>query len=306
MNYKNTLQKFLDSSSSLPKIIVIYGPTGSGKTAMSIDIAKSLDTEIISTDSRQIFRWMDIGTGKVTKEEMQSVVHHMIDIISPSQSYSVWEFQSSAQPIVDDLHTRCKIPLLVGGTGLYIDSLIFSRAFWELPSDPVLKKSFEKFSIQELYSKLQKIDPKYAIEIHPNNRPYIERAIEVKQLSGKSKKDFRSDLELKYDVLFLHPYIWEERDIFSDNYRQLLYTRINKRVTMMFDAGLLQEFEWLLKKWYTENDFGMKSIGYSEFFPYFSWNVTLSEVQENIQKHSRNYAKRQITWFRKYQTLKKY
>lgn len=303
MKYKKRIQHFLNTPSDKQKLVVIYGPTGAGKTDMSIEIAKQLDSEIISTDSRQIFTWMDIWTGKITTEEMQDVPHHMLDVIFPDQSYSVWEFVASSQKIIDNLYERWKIPMLVWGTGLYIDSLIFKRAFWELPNDPILKKNFAKFSTQELYNELQEIDPEYAEEIHPNNRPYIERALEVKKLSWKSKKDFRSEPELKYDVLFLHPSIWEEDDIFSETYRQLLYARINKRVGMMFDMWLEEEIRQLVKEGFHEDHFGMKSIGYAEFFSYFRWEIGRDEVQEKIKQHSRNYAKRQLTWFRKYQSF---
>lgn len=172
---------------------------------MSIDIAQFLDTEIISTDSRQIFKYMDIGTGKITLEETKGVKHHMLDIISPDQEFSLGEFQSGAEKIIFDLHSRDKIPMLVGGTGLYIDSLIFDFNLPKVPADENLRKELFELSKDDLYAKLVELDPEYAKELHPNNRPYVERAIEVKMLTGKSKTEFREEKKLKYDVLFLTP-----------------------------------------------------------------------------------------------------
>ena len=291
MNYQAELTHFLEKKSDKPKCIVIYGPTACGKTAMSIDIARQLGTEIISTDSRQIFRGMDIGTGKIRQEEKERIIHHMIDIIKPSQSYSVGEYKLEAEKYMQEILNRGKIPLLVWGTGLYIDSLIYESSIGAMPSDTELRKSFDILSDSELYAKLEALDPEYALEIHPHNRPYIERALEVKTLSGKSKKDFRSEKELRYETLFLTPYLWD---------REALYSRINQRVAMMFDEGLEAEVRGLIEAWYSEFDFGMKSIWYSEFFPYFSWEISLQEIQNRIAQHSRNYAKRQITWFKKY------
>lgn len=296
MNYKKQLKNFLNKSSDKQKIIVIYGPTGSWKTSMSIDIAKKIDTEIISTDSRQIFKYMDIGTGKITQEEMQWVPHHMLDIISPDKSFSMWDFVRGSQKVMDNLWTQNKIPMLVGWTGLYIDSLIFERNATEVGSDPELRKQLDTLNNEELYNKFVELDPEYAAEIHPNNRPYIERGIEVKMITGKSKREFRAKKTLLYDVLFLTPDYWD---------RANLYSRINTRVEMMFGQWVEDEVKNLVEnKWYTENDFGMNSIGYREFFPYFSWEISREEVIENIQKNSRNYAKRQLTWFRKYEKFR--
>ena len=292
MNYQVELTYFLEKKSEKPKCIVIYGPTACGKTAMSIDIARQLGTEIISTDSRQIFRGMDIGTGKIRQEEKEGIHHYMIDIINPDQTYSVWEYKLAAEKHLQDILSQWKIPLLVWGTGLYIDSLIYESSIGAMPNDIELRKSFDALSDTELYAKLAVLDPEYAAELHPNNRPYIERALEVKILSGKSKKDFRGEKELRYETLFLTPYLWDRED---------LYSRINLRVAMMFDQGLEAEVRGLIDVWYSESDFGMKSIWYSEFFEYFLWKISLEEVQDRIAQHSRNYAKRQITWFKKYQ-----
>lgn len=289
--YEPLLQSFLEKKSPKPKLIVIYGPTGSGKTAMSIDIATQLKTEIISTDSRQIFKSMNIGTGKITLQEMQWVTHHMLDIINPDETYSVAEYKEEATQHIDNLLKKGKIPLLVWGTGLYIDSIIYDFVVGNIASDSELRKKLEQKTSYELYTQLQEIDPLYAQELHPNNTQYVARAIEVKLLTGKSKWDFRRKKELQYDVLFLQP---------DYKTRENLYARINTRVEQMFDEGLEKEVLGLIKKWYGEKSFGMKSIGYSEFFPYLRGEYDREECKNLIQQHSRNYAKRQCTWFRKY------
>lgn len=286
------IDTFLHRQSQKPKIIVIYGPTWAGKTSMSIEIAQYLQTEIISTDSRQIYKWMDIGTWKITSEEAQGVPHHMLDIIHPDQEFSVGDFKHQSWEIIRNLHLKNKIPMLVGGTGLYINSLIFDYGLPQVPADKKLRDEMNNLSLPELYQKLQSIDPDYAKEIHPNNRPYIERAIEVKILTWKSKAEFREEKKLKYDVLFLTPY--------KDD-REELYDRINARVEMMFEMWLEREVKSLVDAWYHKDTPGMNSIWYAEFFPYFAWEILISEVIAQIQQNSRNYAKRQLTWFRDYQ-----
>jgi len=290
--YKEQVQDFLEKKSEKQKIIVIYGPTGSGKTAMSIDIAQYLNSEIISTDSRQIYRGMDIGTGKITPEETQWVPHHMIDIVNPDEVFSVGDFKSNSFPIIERLHMEAKIPLLVWGTGLYIDSIIFDFELPGIPADIELRKELDRLSKEELYRKLQEIDPDYALELHPNNRPYIERAVEVKLLTGKSKTEFREEKKLQYDVLFLTPYTWN---------REELYDKINSRVEMMFHSGLVEEVQGLIDQGFSAQDPWMNSIGYREFFPYLSEEKDISDIISEVQQNSRNYAKRQLTWFRKYE-----
>lgn len=286
------LETFINKKSDKKKLIVIYGPTGSGKTAMSIDIAKQIDSEIISTDSRQIFCQMDIGTGKITEQEMQWIPHHMIDIIMPDIPYSLANFKEESEKILDRMYQENKIPMLVWGTGLYIDSLIYDFQVWWNPANKELRQNLEKQSQAALYKILEKIDPEYALELHPNNKQYIIRAIEVFLLTGKSKRELRWNRNLKYDVLFLSP---EYGD------RENLYTRINNRVDTMFTEWLENEVSQLISSGYDETAFGMKSIGYSEFFPYFKGEYGLETCKTLIKQHSRNYAKRQLTWFRKYE-----
>lgn len=291
---KSKLDEFIKWSSK-KKLIVIYWPTASWKTSLSVDIAKSLDTEIISADSRQIFKYMDIWTAKITKDEMQGVKHYMIDIIEPNESYSVWEYKQVANNILDDIWSRWKIPIICGWTWLYIDSLIYDFSIPKVEADEKLRNELEQeakeFWNEFVYEKLMKLDPDYAKTLHPNNLRYVIRAIEVKMLSGIAKTDFIKDKVLKYDTFFVTPY---------DEDRETLYSRIDKRVEIMIDNWLIDEVKKLQSMWYKESDFGMKTIWYKEIISYLNWEMLLEEAIALIQKNSRNYAKRQLTWFRKY------
>ena len=296
INTQMEVENFLKKQSELPKIIVIYWPTGSGKTSLSIDVAKQIDSEIISTDSRQIFQYLDIGTGKITEEEKDGVVHHMLDIIPPDREYSVWEFKQEAENIINRLQWESKIPILCWGTGLYIDSLIYDFNIPRVPADTQLRAKLEQqaleFGNEYVYKRLVMLDPEYAKEIHPNNLRYVIRALEIKILTWKSKTEFREEKVLKYDVLFLTPYKWD---------REALYDRINIRVAQMFSAWLVLEVKSILEKWYKKTDFWMQTIGYKEVIDYLEWNITLEESIEQVQQYNRNYAKRQLTWFRNYE-----
>ncbi|NDK09045.1 tRNA (adenosine(37)-N6)-dimethylallyltransferase MiaA, partial [Candidatus Gracilibacteria bacterium] len=290
----NNLQNFLDKNTD-KKIVVIYGPTACGKTAISIDIAKMLDTEIISTDSRQIFRLMDIGTAKITKDEMQGVKHHMIDIINPDEEYSVGQFKNESLKIMQNIWDNNKIPILCGGTGLYIDSLIYDFTIPKVPGDKILRESLEnqakQFGNEYVYEKLLKLDPVYAKTVHPNNLRYVIRAIEVAMISGSTKSESIEEKKLKYDTFFVNPYNGD---------RQKLYDRIDKRVYIMLEQGLIEEVKKLLDMGYKKTDFGMKTIGYKEIISFLDGEISLDEAISQIQQNSRNYAKRQLTWFRKY------
>ncbi len=320
MNFKEKLKNFIESEWNLAKMIVIYWPTASGKTWLSIEVAKYINSEVISTDSRQIFKDLNIWTWKVTEEEMQWINHYMIDIISPNEEYSVWEFKELAEKNIEKIYSKWKIPILCWGTWLYIDSLIYDFNIPKIPADEKIRRELEneakKYWNEYVWNKLNEIDPIYAKELHTNNIRYIIRAIEVKLLTWKSKKDFREEKKLKYDVLFLTPYNWD---------REYLYDRINKRVQMMFDDWLVDEVKDLLKK-YNKSDFWMKTIWYKEVINYLEneniehkevfwlkgkklslWEkvklwlaLNLEETIELVKKNNRNYAKTQLTWFRKY------
>lgn len=289
------LKKFLEKKSDKNKIIVIYWPTACGKTDLSIKIAKFLNSEIISTDSRQIFKWLDIWTGKVTEEEKEGIIHHMIDIIEPNQEYSVWEFKKEAEKIIKNIFKKWEIPILCWGTWLYIDSLIYDFKIPKVPADPILREKLEderiKFWNEFIWKKLQEIDPDYASELHPNNYRYVIRALEVKILTWKSKKEFREEKNLKYDTFFITPYDWN---------REKLYEKIDLRIKSMFENWLLEEVRDLLTK-YKKTDFWMQTIWYKEIIDFFEWKLNFDDCVALVQKHNRNYAKRQLTWFRKYE-----
>lgn len=295
MFLEKEFEKFLKKNNWKKKIVVIYWPTACWKTDLSIKIAKKIDSEIISTDSRQIFKWLDIWTWKITKEETQGIIHHMIDIIFPNKDYSVSEFKTEAEKILENIWEKWKIPILCGWTGLYIDSLIYDFKIPKVPADEKLRDKLEKERIEFwnefIWQKLFEIDKEYAKELHPNNYRYVIRALEVKILTGKSKLDFREEKILKYDTFFVTPYDWN---------REKLYEKINKRIKIMFETGLLEEVQNLLKK-YKKDDFWMKTIWYNEIIDFLEWKISFDEAVELVAKHNRNYAKRQLTWFRRYE-----
>lgn len=295
MDLEKKVQDFLERVSDKKKIIVIYWPTWSWKTSLSIKVAKIIDAEIISTDSRQIYRDMNIGTWKITNEEMENVPHHMLDLIHPDETYSVWEFKNKTEEIITDIYNKGKVPILCWGTGLYIDSLIFDldipKVIANLSLREVLEQEAKEYGNDYVYQKLVDLDPEYARELHPNNVQYVIRALEVKIITGQSKKDFRTDRKLKYDILFLTPEIES---------REYLYNRINTRVKMMFDEGLVEEVKTLRKK-YSDETAGLKTIWYIEVVSYLKWEILLEESIALVQQHNRNYAKRQFTWFKRYE-----
>jgi tRNA dimethylallyltransferase len=270
------------------KGIVILGPTAVGKTDLSIRLAKLLDTEIISADSAQVYKGMDIGTAKVSEEEAKGVPHYMIDIVEPISKYNVGEYQREVNKLLEKFEKENKIPILVGGTGLYINSVTNGLA--ELPeSDPELRKELMSKAPEELYEILKKVDPQGAMEIHPNNKRRVERALEVYYLTGQpfsvvSKKNIK-----KNNFEFIK--IGLERD------REKLYERINLRVDLMIKGGLIEEVKNLYNK-YGDNLRKINIIGYSELIEYFKGEITLEEAIEKIKQNSRRYAKRQFTWFK--------
>lgn len=296
MNEKEKIERFIQDYKDIPKkIIVIYWPTACWKTGLSIQLAKYLNTEVISTDSRQIFKELDIGTGKIKESEKEGVPHHMIDIISPNEKFSVWAYKKMVLPLLEGIWAKWKIPLLVWGTGLYIDSLIYDFQIPKIPPNEDLRSELEKeaeiYGKEYVYKKLVNIDPLFAQTLHPNNLRYVIRALEVKLMTWKSKWDTKEEKVLSFPTLFITPY---------EDDREKLYSNINKRVIQMFDEWLVWEVQHLLQKGYTKDDFWLKTIGYSEVIEYLEWNISLEESIASVQQNSRNYAKRQLTWFRKY------
>lgn len=274
----------------MEKVIVVVGPTGVGKTKMGVALAKYFDGEVISGDSMQIYKTMDIGTAKVTKQEMEGVVHHLIDIKDPTESYSVKEFQDEVRLKIKEINNRGKLPIIVGGTGLYIKAALYDYEFSESQMDHqdyVIK--YQNYSNEKLYAHLTTIDETSAKELHPNNRQRVLRAIAIYESTGVKKSDTLASQnhELIYDANFI--------GLTLD--REILYERINQRVDLMMKQGLFQEIEGLMKKNYSNNLQSMKAIGYKEWFAYYQGKQSLEETIELIKKNSRNYAKRQYTWF---------
>ena len=276
---------------NMKKVIVVVGPTSVGKTKMGVELAQSLNGEVISGDSMQIYKGMDIGTAKVTHDEMEGVVHHCIDILEPQEEYSVRDFQIQVRALIDDITARGKLPIIVGGTGLYIKAALYDYDFSETETQhEFYQQKYKDYDNEALFDYLKTIDPKTCEQLHPNNRQRVLRAIEIYEETGQKK----SDLEMQqqhiclYDAYFVG--LTLERDV--------LYERINHRVDLMKDQGLEQEVESLYKQGLTRQNQSMKAIGYKEWFDYFDALIDIDEVYENIKKHSRQYAKRQYTWFR--------
>lgn len=274
----------------MEKVIVVVGPTGVGKTKMGVALAKYFDGEVISGDSMQIYKTMDIGTAKVTKEETEGIVHHLVDIKNPDESYSVKEFQEEVRLKIKDISSRGKIPIIVGGTGLYIKAALYDYEFSDSQVDHnVYVEKYKNYTNEELYNYLKTIDELTAKELHPNNRQRVLRAIAIYESTGikKSETLAKQNHEMIYDARFIG--LTLPRDI--------LYERINQRVDLMVKAGLLQEIDRLFNNNYSPDLQSMKAIGYKEWFAYYQGNQSLEETIELIKKNSRNYAKRQYTWF---------
>ena len=271
------------------KGLVINGPTGVGKTDMSIKLAKSLDSEIISADSSQIYRYMDIGTAKITNEEMQGIKHYMIDIIEPGEDYSVGDFEIQVNGILKEKEKKCENILLVGGTGLYIKAI--TDGFSNLPSkDEKLRNELEGKELEELRKILKKLDEKAYGEIDICNKLRLVRAIEVCILTGGKFSELKTENVKKNNYSFMK--------VFLTRNREEIYERINKRVDIMISQGLEDEARKIYDK-YVNLRYKISSIGYKEFFKYFDGENSLDETIEEIKRESRRYAKRQMTWFRK-------
>lgn len=277
------------------KVVAVVGPTASGKTAIGIDIAKEFDGEIVSADSMQIYRGMDIATAKPTAEETSQVRHHMIDFLDRHTAFSVADYVELAGKVIRDIHSRGKLPVIVGGTGLYISSLLENIKFADIERDDSVRKRLEKEAVEKgneyLFEKLKKVDPEAAAEIHKNNLVRVIRALEVFELTGKKLSVYKAESRLEES-----PY---EPVIIGLNYtdREVLYNRINMRVDMMIESGLVEEAKEVFES--GEMKTASNAIGYKELIPYFQNEVDISECVDKIKQETRRYAKRQLTWFRK-------
>ena len=280
-------------------LIKLTGPTAVGKTDLSIKIAKDLDAEVISADSMQIYEYMDVGSAKVTKEEMDGIHHYMIDEVKPDFKFSVSEFQLRADKYIDEIIEKNKLPLVTGGTGLYLNSLIYNMDFAKSDANNELRESLrlelEEHGIDYMHEKLRSLDEESANRIHKNNTKRVIRALEV-CLSGEKMNDFSRDLKFndKYEPII----------IVLNRERDHLYERINKRVDIMLEKGLIDEVKNLLNMGYSKDLVSMQGIGYKEIIKYLDGEYTYDEAIEVIKRDSRRYAKRQITWFKRYESAK--
>ncbi|MCX7795824.1 MAG: tRNA (adenosine(37)-N6)-dimethylallyltransferase MiaA [bacterium] len=275
-------------------VIVIGGPTASGKTQLAIEWALKTNGEIISCDSRQIYKYMDIGTAKPTAEERSVIPHHLIDIIYPDEVMSAGEFQRLARECIEDIHKRGRIPFLVGGTGLYIRAVIRDISFPPKVDEEIretIRERVKKEGLYKVYEELQKVDPKTADKINPNDEIRITRALEVYYATGKPISYYRKGINVdypRYDVIYfvLNPP------------RDLLYRRIEERVDRMIKLGLIEETKYILSLGYSPGLPSLQTLGYREIIKYLQGIYSLESAIEEIKKETRRYAKRQLTWFR--------
>lgn len=269
----------------MKKVIVVVGPTAVGKSDFAIELAKKLNGEIISGDSIQVYQGLDIGSGKVTQEEMDGVPHHLIDIYTTKQSYTVADFQSKARELINQSE---KPMIICGGTGLYIKACLYDYHFSD-ESGAGIDIDLEDYTNEELYQQLLELDPKQSEKIHPNNRQRLLRSLTIARRSPKVQSEMIAEQE--------HRMLYDARIIGCTMPREQLYARINARVEKMFERGLQKEIEKLLQQGVSFQDACMKGIGYREWEGFYEGKKSLQEVKEEIQKHSRQFAKRQYTWF---------
>ena len=278
-------------------LIVIAGPTACGKTDTSVELAKLINGEIISADSMQVYKYMDIGTAKITTEEMQGITHYLIDELYPDEEYNAMIFQKKAKEYIEKIYAKGKIPIVAGGTGFYINALVFDNAFEENEeNDNALRKALEKEAeekgAEHMHNILKEIDPEYAQSVHMNNVKRVIRAIEFFRQTGQKFSEHNAEEKKKETPYNLGMYVLNMD-------REKLYDRINLRVDKMLSAGLEEEVRGLLDKGYDENLVSMQGLGYKEFMPYFKGECSLENAIDEIKQKTRHFAKRQLTWFRR-------
>lgn len=276
------------------KLVVIVGPTSVGKTELSLELADHFDGEIISGDSMQVYRSMDIGTAKATPDELERVPHHLIDIIDPAEEYSVAEFQTAATRLITEINQRGRLPLIVGGTGLYIESVTHRFQFAEADQNLELRNQLQRFAdaegVEALHRQLAEFDPLTAERLHPNDVKRVIRAIEIYQLTGYKMSDYQHRAQHSpYDLVMIG----------LTMERAKLYERINHRVDLMIEAGLVEEVRQLLDKGYHPSLPSMQGLGYKELVPYLYAEITLDKAINDIKQRTRHFAKRQLSWFRR-------
>ena len=277
-------------------LIVIGGPTACGKTGFSIQLAKKIGGEIISADSMQVYRYMDIGTAKVTPEEADGVPHYLIDEFDPDEEYNVMIFQQKAKAYMEEIWAKGKVPILVGGTGFYINALLYDNDFTETENDTSYREECYRLAQEQgpevLFERLKEVDPAYAEIMHANNVKRVTRALEYHYLTGQKFSEHNAEQKEKET-----PY--NAAVIILNMDREKLYERIELRIDLMMEQGLLEEVKGLLEKGYSPNLVSMQGIGYKEFVPYFNGECTLEEAVTQLKTNTRRFAKRQLTWFRR-------
>ena len=277
-------------------LIVIGGPTACGKTGFSIKLAKKINGEIISADSMQVYRYMDIGTAKVTPEEADGVPHYLIDEFDPDEEYNVMLFQQKAKAYMEEIWAKGKTPILVGGTGFYINALLYDNDFTETDNDTSYREECYKLAQEQgpevLFERLKEVDPEYAEIMHANNVKRVTRALEYHYLTGQKFSEHNAEQKEKET-----PY--DAAVIILNMDREKLYERIELRIDIMMQEGLQEEVKGLLDKGYTPDLVSMQGIGYKEFIPYFNGECTLEEAVTQLKTNTRRFAKRQLTWFRR-------
>lgn len=281
-----------------PKVIVICGPTASGKTSLSISLAKKINGEIVSCDSMQIYKEMDICSAKPTVEEMQEIKHYLVDFVSPEKRYSVSEYKEDASKAIEEIINKGKTPIIVGGTGLYLNSLIYNIQYNEMEVDlnyrRELEKEAEEYGLEVLYNRAKEIDPEAMEKVSANDKKRITRVLEIYNATGRNKTELekKSRKEVPYNYL-----------IFGINMeRSILYDRINKRVDIMLEQGLIEEVKNLINK-YSNMPTAMQGLGYKEVKEFLDGNISKEEMIEKIKMETRRYAKRQITWFKRIKNI---
>ncbi len=283
------------------KLLVITGPTAIGKTKISVDLASDLNGEIISADSMQIYKYMDIGTAKVTREEMNGIDHHLIDIVYPDEEYTVSNYQRDARDLIIDINKKNKLPIVVGGTGLYINSLVYELNFVNISPDEKIRNKYENLAEihgnEYIHNILSKVDNESSEKIHINDRKRIIRALEIFELTGKTMSMYNKNFRKKNEDYQLCM-------ICLNMNRKALYDRINRRVDIMIEQGLVDEVRKILDLGYSKNLVSLQGIGYKEIIDYIYGDITLEQAIDRIKQGSRNYAKRQLTWFRRDKRIK--
>ena len=282
-----------------PKVVVIVGPTASGKTAVSIELAKKINGEIISADSMQIYKYMDIGIAKPTLDEMQGIKHYMLDVVMPDETFNVAKYKSMAESAIEEILKKGKVPIIVGGTGLYVNTLVDGIEFADVPGDEeyrneLIEKGYREGAMS-IYKELEKVDSESAKKIDPNNIRRVARALEIYKVTGKTKTqlDIESRKEVKYDYR-LFGMEWD---------RETLYNRIDLRVDKMIEAGLIDEVRNVTEKFKISNT-AVQGLGYKEVIEFLNGNISYEEMIEKLKLETRHYAKRQLTWFRRDKRIK--